>query len=351
MKNFTDKQKITGSTGYNRRLAQWLVQCSADTFVVNQTLVLRINICGENRHLRQARNRCASAQKTVTPKNSMTNEYEILQLEWDHRIVQDQSGNKKKLTRGMDYDKTWVKLGEGFAKRDNEITFFDEKKFSKLYNIIDFETFELIQSHNVTTNYFKDKNNVYVDSNMNKDLIILEDANPNDFEILILKMAILLQQISTIGMALKIPFRLADAVIFEGGIYQKVGNQVFFSFVNKLDCDADTFEIVDKREHHKTVFKDKNHIYHKEKILEGTNPKTFHFIENCINDELRPYYYNCDIHYYAKDDQYAYFVDSVNSIKIIKTKDVDGFDFKVVDSRGIAFDKNYEYHRGIRKRI
>ena len=114
----------------------------------------------------------------------MTNEYEILQLEWDHRIVQDQSGNKKKLTRGMDYDKTWVKLGEGFAKRDNEITFFDEKKFSKLYNIIDFETFELIQSHNVTTNYFKDKNNVYIDSNMNKDLIILDDANPNDFEIL-----------------------------------------------------------------------------------------------------------------------------------------------------------------------
>lgn len=33
------------------------VQCSADTFVVNQSLVLRINICGENRHLRQALNR------------------------------------------------------------------------------------------------------------------------------------------------------------------------------------------------------------------------------------------------------------------------------------------------------
>ncbi len=44
--------KIT--TGYNRRLAKVAVQCSADTFVVNQTLVLRINICGENRHLRQA---------------------------------------------------------------------------------------------------------------------------------------------------------------------------------------------------------------------------------------------------------------------------------------------------------
>jgi len=33
------------------------VQCSADTFVVKQALVVRINICGENRHLRQARNR------------------------------------------------------------------------------------------------------------------------------------------------------------------------------------------------------------------------------------------------------------------------------------------------------
>jgi len=27
------------------------VQCSADTFVVNQTLVLRIGICGKNRQL------------------------------------------------------------------------------------------------------------------------------------------------------------------------------------------------------------------------------------------------------------------------------------------------------------
>jgi hypothetical protein len=38
----------------NRRLAKVADQSSADTFVVNQSLVLRINICGENRHLRQA---------------------------------------------------------------------------------------------------------------------------------------------------------------------------------------------------------------------------------------------------------------------------------------------------------
>jgi hypothetical protein len=44
-------------TTANTGLAKVAVQCSADTFVVNQSLVLRINICGKNRHLRQARKR------------------------------------------------------------------------------------------------------------------------------------------------------------------------------------------------------------------------------------------------------------------------------------------------------
>jgi hypothetical protein len=45
------------SPATNSGLAKVAVQCSADTFVVNQSLVLRINICGENRHLRQAAKR------------------------------------------------------------------------------------------------------------------------------------------------------------------------------------------------------------------------------------------------------------------------------------------------------
>ena len=54
-----DRQTTTEKEGrrHNRRLAKVAVQHFADTFVVNQTLVLRINICGKNRHLRQARNR------------------------------------------------------------------------------------------------------------------------------------------------------------------------------------------------------------------------------------------------------------------------------------------------------
>jgi len=48
-----NKKTAAANTG----LAKVAVQCSADTFVVNQSLLLRINICGENRHLRQARKR------------------------------------------------------------------------------------------------------------------------------------------------------------------------------------------------------------------------------------------------------------------------------------------------------
>jgi hypothetical protein len=44
----------------NTGLAKVAVQCSAETFVVKQSLVLRINICVEKRHLRQARKRYAS---------------------------------------------------------------------------------------------------------------------------------------------------------------------------------------------------------------------------------------------------------------------------------------------------
>jgi hypothetical protein len=50
------EKKITMA---NRRLAKLAVQCSADTFVVVESSVLRTNICGENRHLRQAPKRYA----------------------------------------------------------------------------------------------------------------------------------------------------------------------------------------------------------------------------------------------------------------------------------------------------
>ncbi len=42
---------------HNSGLAKVAVSFSADTFVVNQSLVLRIIFCGENRHLSQAAKR------------------------------------------------------------------------------------------------------------------------------------------------------------------------------------------------------------------------------------------------------------------------------------------------------
>jgi hypothetical protein len=59
---YKNQNTIKKWAAHNTGLAKVAVQCSADTFVVNQSLVLRINICGENRHLRQARKRYAQCR-------------------------------------------------------------------------------------------------------------------------------------------------------------------------------------------------------------------------------------------------------------------------------------------------
>ena len=61
-------------TGYNKGFTKVAVQCSADTFVINQSLVLRINpplADIENRRLRQAHKRYTSSyddQRQLTNK-------------------------------------------------------------------------------------------------------------------------------------------------------------------------------------------------------------------------------------------------------------------------------------------
>jgi hypothetical protein len=47
------------TTAGNTDLAKVAVQCSADTFVVNQTLVFQIKFCGKSPALRVAAIRCA----------------------------------------------------------------------------------------------------------------------------------------------------------------------------------------------------------------------------------------------------------------------------------------------------
>jgi len=55
--NLTDRRTTTGNSTYKKLAAQF----TADTFVVNQTLVLRIKFCGENRQLLVAAKRYAQA--------------------------------------------------------------------------------------------------------------------------------------------------------------------------------------------------------------------------------------------------------------------------------------------------
>jgi hypothetical protein len=49
---------------------KWRFSASYDSFVGKQTVVLRINICGENRHLRQAAKRYQQGEKIATPKRT-----------------------------------------------------------------------------------------------------------------------------------------------------------------------------------------------------------------------------------------------------------------------------------------
>jgi len=54
LKNFTDKQKITGSTGYNRRLAQWRVTWLIEHSTSHQLLWCIDSLVLRNPPLRQA---------------------------------------------------------------------------------------------------------------------------------------------------------------------------------------------------------------------------------------------------------------------------------------------------------
>ena len=62
------------SRPHNSTYKKLAVQCSADTFVVNQTLVLRINICGENRQLLVAAKRYAQYYKDSKDKLSLNSQ-------------------------------------------------------------------------------------------------------------------------------------------------------------------------------------------------------------------------------------------------------------------------------------
>jgi hypothetical protein len=61
---------VDRTSGTNTGLAKVAVLCFADTFVVNQSMVLRINICGENCQLLVAAKRYKPFKRTKPSKNA-----------------------------------------------------------------------------------------------------------------------------------------------------------------------------------------------------------------------------------------------------------------------------------------
>ncbi|NJM79665.1 MAG: hypothetical protein HC854_08725 [Flavobacterium sp.] len=56
-------------------------------------------------------------KKNILNSIAMNSDYIILDIEWDHQIIKDASGKKKKMLRGIDYDLDWVKLNNEYAKK------------------------------------------------------------------------------------------------------------------------------------------------------------------------------------------------------------------------------------------
>jgi hypothetical protein len=62
--------QLIRSTAGNSTYKKLAVQCSADTYAINLSLVLRIDICGENRQLLVAENRYGQVYEKTTKRKT-----------------------------------------------------------------------------------------------------------------------------------------------------------------------------------------------------------------------------------------------------------------------------------------
>ncbi|MCA5003726.1 DKNYY domain-containing protein [Sphingobacterium bovistauri] len=216
--------------------------------------------------------------------------------------------------------------------------------FKKLYNKIDFETFELITPYKDSTSYFKDKNHVYLDSYMCGQAI-LKDADPHSFHIVDLEKGLASCSNGDYYFDNKIPFNLADAIELSS-FYQKVKGDIYFAYQQKLiGVDVDTFKIVGPDFN---FARDKNHFIYRNEIVPEIYINTFKFLPECFEGE---YYQGQDHAWYAVDANNAYFVNTVSpSIKIIKVKNPEDFKFEVINKQGYGIYGDARYYFGKKKR-
>lgn len=239
-------------------------------------------------------------------------------------------------------------LGYHFYVIDNQmILHFESEVYRKFYAVIDFETFEIMQSDGSIFHYFKDKNHVYLESYMNR-FAILPDANPADFLILDFEKGMANSGDTDYLFDTKLPHRFS-AYEPISGMYQKVEDKIYCFYHHQVvNADVETFEVPNPSEID-NVAKDKNHVYFRDQIVPEADAESFHFLQACFDAD---YYRERDHTYYAKDKNVAYYVDTIaKAFKVINTKNLANFNFKVVDELGYAFDGQYEYLFGKRKKI
>ncbi|MDR2271416.1 MAG: DKNYY domain-containing protein [Sphingobacterium sp.] len=239
-------------------------------------------------------------------------------------------------------------IGNGFVVVDDKfILHFDKEVYRKFYGIIDFTSFEIIQSNGSTFHYFRDRNHIYLESYMNA-FCVLTDADVTDFHIIDFENGMASSLAMDYVFDKKLSYRLADSIALPG-LYQQVGDAIYCAYVHQVkNADAASFEVC-HGEDIGNVAKDKNHVYFRNEIVADADAASFRILEQCVSGN---YYRECDHTFYAVDKRLAFYIDTIaRSIKPIRTKSLEQFRFEVRDELGYALDKEYRYLYGKRSRL
>lgn len=236
-------------------------------------------------------------------------------------------------------------LGCGFKIIDHKMILqYSSERFRKFYSLIDFASFEIVAHDADRTIYFRDKDHLYVESYMCP-FAILPDAKPQDFKIVDIEKGLISSGAQNYYFAEKLTYDFDDLKPLEG-LYYRVKDQVYFSFDKPMrEADLDSFQVFTQLKH-TNLAKDKHHLYFRDQIVEDVDVSSFELLTACFDSG---YYLEQDHTYYATDRNFAYYIDTIaKQVKVIKTKSLDAFHFKVIDKRGYAFDREYRYDFGRR---
>lgn len=251
---------------------------------------------------------------------------------------------------------SWISLTDIWSKDKHAIYINSTVMDSRWMDIIDIESFGVLSIYKNNSSfspeyweektvYFTDINYVYVSSYMCP-FSLIEGADPNSFQMLNISEGLARDMEADYYYDTKLPYRIEDSVELNA-YYRRVSDRIYYAYWMKVDCDAQSFEIIHSLVGN--IGRDNEHVFYRDKIIEGADPKSFRFFVACTAPD-RPYYLNWDIDFYAIDDNYVYFVSIPFNVKTIKTHYLDSFEVFIENERLYGRDKTYLYTRGKRKK-